>query len=86
MWHASGRGASSDASLAIARRALEGVGDASLGEWIEAAGSGVVHVRRRVSGREARNRGLVVRDIRGTAEERRRLEIVRAELGGYRDE
>ena len=65
----------------IATRALAGVGDASLGEWIEAGGSGVVHVRRRLSGREARNRGLTVRDIRGTAEEQRRLAIVWAEVG-----
>lgn len=82
MWHASGRGAGEAASLAIAQRALEGVGDASLGEWIETGspGSGVVHVRRRLSSREATNRGIVVRDIRGTPEEARRLAKVRREL------
>jgi hypothetical protein len=68
--------------LAIARRALEGVGDATLGEWVEdgSPGSGVVHVRRRLSTREAGNRGIVVRDVRGTEEEERRLAVVDVEL------
>lgn len=72
-----------ETSLGIATRALDGVGDASLGEWIEdgSEGSGVVHVRRRLSTREAGNHGLVVRDIRWTEEERRRLAVVGRELG-----
>ena len=83
VWHASGRGSSRDGSLAIARRALEEVGDSSLGEWIEdgTVDTRVVHVRRRLSSREAGNRGIVVRDIRGTPEEERRLVLVAAELG-----
>ena len=82
VWHASGHGGSSSSSLAIARRALEGVGDAELGEWTEdgSPGSGVVHVRRRLSHREATNRAIVVRDIRGTEEELRRLSVVAREL------
>jgi len=82
VWHASGRGANEAASWAIAERALEGVGDATLGEWREAGspGSGVVHIRRRLSSREVGNRGLVVRDIRGSAEETARLGVVWREL------
>jgi hypothetical protein len=82
VWHASGSGATEQASWAIAERALEGVGDSSLGEWRMrgSPGSGVVHIRRRLSSREAGNRGLVVSDIRGTPEEGRRLELVRSEL------
>jgi hypothetical protein len=83
VWHASSRGADEACSWAMAERALEGVGDAALGEWREAGspGSGVVHIRRRLSHREATNRGLVVRDIRGTAEEEFRLGVVARELG-----
>lgn len=82
VWHASGRGADDAASWAIAERALEGVGDAALGEWRETGspGSGVVHIRRRLSSREAGNHRLTVRDIRGSDEEQRRLAVVAAEL------
>ncbi len=60
----------------MARRALEGVGDASLGEWREQRPDGrCVHVRRRLSTAEAK---LIrdPRDIRGTVEESERLAAV----------
>lgn len=57
----------------MAERALAGVGDAALGEWRElgSVGSGVVHIRRRLSHAERELAGgLTVRDVRGTDEER----------------
>lgn len=53
-----------------ARRALDGVGDASLGEW-EAPGDVAFHLRRRLSAIEQRVVGPVV-DVRGTPEATRR--------------
>lgn len=53
-------------------RQLDGVGDASLGEWREWAGR-AFHLRRRLSAREQRSVGPVV-DIRGTAEALRRAQ------------
>jgi hypothetical protein len=41
----------------------------------------VVHVRRRLARREWIGRAIVVRDIRGSDEERRRLAVVARELG-----
>lgn len=77
VWHASGGGPDEATSLALARQALDGVGDSMLGEWVERGnrvrgGRIVVHVRRRMSRTEE---PLVnqLRDIRGTAEERERL-------------
>lgn len=72
MWHASARAEPPELALAIARRALSGVGDAALGEWLEHGGRGTVHLRRRLSAEE---QALVgdVRDIRGTPEERARV-------------
>lgn len=66
----------------MAELALDGVGDPSLGEWREpgSPGSGVVHIRRRLSSREQGNSGLRMRDVRGTDEEARRLAVVTAEL------
>lgn len=62
-------------------RALNGVGDASLGEWREAGSGGVFHIRRRMTpAEEQRGGGLVVRDIRGTPEENARLLIVFREM------
>jgi hypothetical protein len=49
---------------ATARSILAGVGDAELGEWLETKPR-VVHLRRRLSAREAAEVGPVV-DIRGT--------------------
>lgn len=65
-------------SYGIAERALLGVGDASLGEWVERARpNGVVHIRRRLSRHEHAIIGDAV-DIRGTSEERtRKLALLR---------
>lgn len=61
-------------SRQIARRFLNGVGDASLGEWEEEGGGGIVHVRRRLSVAEMDEYGVTeVRDIRGTPEEQERF-------------
>lgn len=53
-----------------AEKELEGVGDASLGEWREWSGK-AFHIRRRLSAAEQEPVGPVV-DIRGTAEARMR--------------
>ena len=74
VWHASAVGATEAQSEAMARRALVGVGDAKLGEWTE-CGRTAVHVRRRLSAREAVVVGEV-RDIRGTPEESARLDAL----------
>jgi hypothetical protein len=65
-------------SEALAERALEGVGDASLGEWREAGGNGVFHLRRGVTAAEAALVGPV-EDIRGTPEETRRFAALLAD-------
>lgn len=83
MWHASGGGPDEGTSWGLARQALQGVGDASLGEWTERGnrvrgGRIIVHMRRRLSRAEE---PLVnqLRDIRGTPEEQERLtQLVRA--------
>lgn len=56
----------------LAISALAGVGDKSLGQWIEAGRSKVVHVRRRISASEESTIGSAI-DIRGTAEESERF-------------
>ncbi len=48
----------------LAREVLDGLGDASLGEWVE-EGERAVHVRRRLTATEAVPIGEVV-DVRGT--------------------
>ena len=53
---------------------LEGVGDARLGEWVEATPK-AVHVRRRISEQEQMVIGEA-RDIRGSEEASERLEIL----------
>lgn len=82
VWHASGRGLRESDSWTIAEHAIRAVGDASLGEWRApgTAGSGVVHLRRRLTAEEAATYGHVVRDIRGSDEEQVRLARVYAEL------
>lgn len=60
------------------RAALEGVGDAELGEWLEVRPT-AVHLRRRLSYKEAQ--GFQIVDIRGTPEAERRLAPVRKILG-----
>jgi hypothetical protein len=57
-----------------ARAALNGVGDASLGEW-ETVLWGALTLRRRLTAREQRSvSGL--RDLRGTPEAKRRWKVV----------
>jgi hypothetical protein len=77
VWHASAapfgvvpvRSHLRDCALA----ALEGVGDASLGEWEDWTGR-AFHVRRRLTDEE--RDGLEVVDVRGTPEAERRLRAV----------
>lgn len=74
VWHASGKGRTVIESKQIARTYLNGVGDASLGEWEEPGNRGVFHVRRRLSEAEQTEFGiLAVRDVRGTDEYGNRL-------------
>jgi hypothetical protein len=61
---------------------LTGVGDASLGEWVDAVGMGrgIAHVQRRLTDAERATFGVPEPyDIRGTDEETRRLAAVVAE-------
>jgi hypothetical protein len=67
-------------SEALARRALAGVGDAMLGEWRDVGSGGVVHVRRRLAGWEARRWDVRLRDVRGTVEHARRVAAVVREV------
>jgi hypothetical protein len=66
-----------DDLVAGAYRALDGVGDPGLGEWLDApvpfGGGVVVHLRRRCTPGEAEQFGLDLRDVRGTEEAVRRL-------------
>lgn len=74
VWHASARAADEATAWALAERALEGAGDAALGEWRERGRGGTMHLRRRLTDEErALAGGLGVRDIRGQDEERQRL-------------
>jgi hypothetical protein len=66
-------------NLARARRALQGVGDSDIGEWME-MGRVAMHLRRRLSAVEQAESGLVMSDIRGTPEAERRLAVVRDRL------
>jgi hypothetical protein len=50
----------------MAEKALDGVGDASLGEWREMHKA--FHLRRRLSSAEQKSRGLFVVDLRQTDE------------------
>lgn len=92
VWHASARAATEGTAWTLVERVLQGVGDPSLGEWREhgSPGSGVVHIRRRLTDAErAASRGaLTVRDIRGSTEEKQRLARLLADaphLRGYLD-
>lgn len=80
VWHASVRtyGNQRDGiARLLALRALEGVGDESIGQW-EEGGRSAFHIRRRLSMREQIEHGLSMRDIRGTNEAAQRIaEIVR---------
>lgn len=83
MWHASiahhGRRPIEPGTEHIERalRALRGVGDRDLGQWVE-IGVRAMHVRRRLSMAEVAASGLEMRDIRGTREADDRLDVVRA--------
>ena len=74
MWHVSVSPQQTPLGVAtlerVARKEIEGVGDASLGEWMELTGK-AFHLRRRLSEVEAVNVGPVV-DIRRTPEAARR--------------
>lgn len=59
---------------AVALAALDGVGDADLGQWLEWSGY-AFHVRRRLTVIEKAHIGEAV-DIRGTAEAERRRQAV----------
>jgi sugar/nucleoside kinase (ribokinase family) len=82
VWHASiafhgpARGLSGIAGARLHRalRLIRGVGDESLGQWIEHT-TRATHVRRRLTKQEST--GLTLVDIRGTDEATRRLDVVR---------
>ena len=87
MWHASAGSLvlTREDLEAHARRMIRGVGDASLGEWVERErttpeGIAVVHVRRRLTPAEQARVGPV-RDIRGTPELRSRATIISRQIG-----
>lgn len=73
VWHASARTATYDTSVALALRALKGIGDEAAGQWIERGNNGVAHIRRRLTPSEVARSRCVLRDIRGTMEEADRL-------------
>lgn len=82
MWHASvhrlgtrtvaGR---EEELLALCFAALDGVGDPSLGEWVE-VGEVAMHLRRRLTPAEQAPIGPAV-DVRGTPEHQRRMNRAR---------
>lgn len=61
--------------LGICMGALDGVGDPTLGEWVE-VGNTAMHLRRRLSALEQLAVGPVI-DVRGTAEGNARVERAR---------
>lgn len=63
------------AARAACYRALDGVGDASLGEWLDDTSAVAVHLRRRLSRAEELVVGPAC-DVRGTAEAHRRLQAM----------
>ena len=80
VWHASVAGSVIKAVLEReALRQLEGVGDASLGEWRE-TGEKAFHVRRRLSAAEQERTGLTVADIRRTPEAAERAAMLGSRL------
>jgi hypothetical protein len=89
VWHASAASQSQGFALGeatlrrYALKALDGVGDADLGEWFE-MGDKAFHVRRRLTETEARKVGPVI-DVRGTPEADRRLVFVRRLIPGYEE-
>ena len=71
VWHASVMMMANGERKRSAMTALEGVGDATLGEWTEQHGA--IHIRRRLSMREQISTGLQMVDLRGTKEARERI-------------
>jgi len=75
VWHASVSSpfltVGSSALEAMAREILDGVGDASLGEWTDDRPK-AFHLRRRLTPREQERIGEAI-DIRGSAEEKMRM-------------
>jgi hypothetical protein len=59
----------------VIERLLEGVGDATLGEWRQAGvvAHQVSHLRRRLSTKECIEYGLAMLDLRGTQDGEKRL-------------
>lgn len=83
VWHCSVRHPARDAAIEIAYNALQGIGDANLGQWGE--WHTAFHLRRRLSAKEAEAIGPVV-DIRNTTEAWRRFKalpaFIRSATGG----
>ena len=83
MWHASVMMASQADRLSAAINALQGVGDATLGEWIEHRSA--VHIRRRLSLREQIASGLQMTDMRGTQQGLDRIKKILQVTPGVRN-
>ncbi len=83
VWHCSVRHPIPERARELAHAELEGVGDATAGEWEERYQS--FHLRRRLSASEAEQIGPVL-DLRGTSEAWQRFKalpaVVRAITGG----
>lgn len=82
VWHASvsSRTGTHPAVLRdIALKALDGVGDAALGQWEEFSGV-AFHIRRRLRPSEQELVGRAI-DIRGTKEFNRRVKAIRKRVG-----
>lgn len=71
VWHASVRAATPEIARKYALRALDGIGDAMLGQWEHDRAA--YHVRRRMSIAEQVRAGLAMRDVRHTPEARERV-------------
>jgi hypothetical protein len=81
VWHASGLGRNERESRRIALDGIGFAGEVTLGQWISAGvRQGIIHVQRRLSVEERDEFGVPEPyDIRGTAEEHRRIAAVYAE-------
>lgn len=75
MWHASVAKGTEEECRMAALVALIGVGDPELGQWEQWSGK-IFHVRRRLTEREQSQYVGPVKDIRQTAEARRRISLV----------
>lgn len=80
MWHASVKTETAQTSELLAEEALKGCGDANAGEWRERPWS-AFQIRRRLSKDEVALAGnIVMRDIRGTPEEKKRMAMLLREV------